>query len=484
MGGAGDGDGDNGGDGDGDGDGDAPRGSVDIESGERITARFWHAGDERILADIYDEELETACYFNQMSDGELHCTPTWSGGENGVQVVFTDDGCTDALARTYESECATVRYATLLTAGDGECPTTTTRVFEVGEPTDLPDALYALDYDGNCIQEEEVSGQTLALREMDPDEFVQGEIEVVERSAELGVRMLTTADGFQNPMGLWDLGRDQLCNDAAVGPIQVEDEQSRFCLGPSAYADTSGYYGYADADCTELASGVTHCDPVDYVMLFDQVDGCYETSLYEVGDELDDADVYGLEGNVCEAGGGNAYYTRHYALGDEADLDALPALGQGVEGSARVAPLSFRNSGEWLYATSSYFDTELDTYCYPYPLAGSTYCFPNTAMIQQSAPYEFADSDCTIPIYGVSESNCGASVAPTMVAVYGDYEECQTVQGLSNLYATEVFAGDVYYQKVDEVTCEEVPVDPSLTYYQKGDELDPSEVLVELTYGR
>ncbi len=480
---SGDGDGTSGGgtgDGDTGGAGDLGLDEVETRSGSRIVAQFWRVGAERDLANMRDKELDTVCGFAETSDGRLRCVPYAEPTEAGVRVMFTDESCSQPIGTLGETECAMSRYARFSMAleANGPCGGGYVRAFEVGEEEAMPETLYQLNYDGDCAPVVASEGTAWELNELTPEELVEGEIEIIERGDELGVRMVVTEDGFRHPLGAWDLARDHECSSMAIGPTKRAGEQTQVCLGQLAYSTETGVYGFADDECSVPSAAVTHCDPVEYALYYGTSEGCQNIRLHAVGDELKREDVHQLSSGTCEAGGGE-YYQEFFTLGDEVSPSEVPEAELALRSDARVQPLSLRNQDTWIYSSGGWFDTEFGTRCSPWPIGDAIYCLPVDTIYFSTASL-FADSDCSVPVHSQARRDCGAWGDPILMGFYAEPDACGGQDSFESLYEAKPFEGELLYQFVDETTCAETEIYPDSEYFVRGQKLDPAEVLVEL----
>ena len=465
----GDGDGDSG-DGDGDGDGDSTV-SIEPESGERLQLQMWSGGGIEWAKAVHDVELDAPCHFAMATDGDLYCFPGYEAASASVQVVFTDEDCTEVVGRAWESDCTQLaRYTMLQEVSD--CHPRQYTAYEVGAEVDLPETIYERDYQGNCVATDTM-GQGHELTEIPIQDLVGVSSEIAPRTRDLGVLLYVSEDGLRLPMSAYDVEGDFTCYYQSVGP---RGDSTDVCVGNLAYTDSLGSYGFSDDSCEELAAGSTQCREPSYIMAYSQVNECWETELLEVGNQVDE--LHSITEEMC-APAAESYYHAFYEVGEALEVAELPVIELSHEGGSRLVRETYLREGMQVYSTNNIWDTSLSEYCYPRVINGTTYCLPNGTAEMGPTGSWFADDACTEPLQYYTESECYEN-AIFMIATWSEQGACAATE-LDRLYSVEVHDEDVIYVIGPEGDCVEEPAVEDAIYFKAGDELDPSEVLAELS---
>jgi hypothetical protein len=466
---SGDGDGDGDMTGDGDGDGGASIGTV---SGDRLQARFWSGGGIEWLESVYDSEFDTPCGFGVGNDGDIYCFPSNPPGTAYVDVVFSDENCTEMIGRSWDEVCTNIGpYATMEEPGD--CYPRGISLFEVGAEVDLPETIYERDHLGNCLEGVSM-GRTFEVTEIPLEELASISIEVVERSAELGVAMYVSEDGLRLPRQLHDLKLGAACGPQNIG---LSGDRAEVCLGIVAYSDAGGHYGYADADCEAQVAATTQCADPAYIVRYAQVDGCYQTELHKLGKEVAVADVHQVGADACLPIE-NSYYRAYFELGDPLTTDDAPVVGRSRSGDTRLIAETYENGGRSIMSTASIWDSALEVYCSPMSVNGTTYCLPNNLYGLNAGSDQFADDECTVPLEYYVESSCYDSTY-TWAGKWSQSSTCGMVE-LDAIFEIEYHEGDTIY-RFDGENCVEETAQVDAVYFMAGTELDPADVFAQVT---
>src|SRR5690606_33218489 len=168
--------------------------------------------------------------------------------QTNVNVVFTDEQCSEVIGRAYDADCDVAAYALLEDVG--ECYPRGQTLYEVGAEIDLPAAIYERDYNGDCLPAD-ASGVGYALSEVPLEGLATVDLKVIDRTDAFGLQMYSSSDGFQMARSAYDLRGDFTCFAQQVGP---RGETESLCVGNLAYSDSSGHYGYSDDSCENAAA--------------------------------------------------------------------------------------------------------------------------------------------------------------------------------------------------------------------------------------
>jgi hypothetical protein len=218
------------------GDNTAPAGA---RSGDRLAlyAYTFSDGTRQANPGIYhDLSRDEDCVLDQWSDGATYCTPF------ATNQVFTDDTCSDAVARIAPSVTVPINYARIpFITGTGA--TLISRLRPLGAPRTV--AQYWKIADGGCTGPFDTSDgatfRAIAAIDLAPDTFVH----VVTLADAGGDRLeplrQRTDDGLSVPIGFHDR---ELAFDCTVDATAGRDTSR--CVPTAAVA---GSY-FTDATCT------------------------------------------------------------------------------------------------------------------------------------------------------------------------------------------------------------------------------------------
>ncbi len=467
-------------DGQGMGGGPSPGGGIEPVSGSRLEVRSWKGDGIRSFDSIFDTELDISCTFRSAADGEHRCVPVIPPGTDSASVLFSDADCTKAVAYVSYAPCNEVAPYVLDESRSDECAGKGGTLYRVASKIATPEAVYTVLADGSCT--ETTTGgdeQFYAVEKVAPSSLVSAKVEVVERSEALGVEMFAGSDGSRVPRGLRDLKLGSACSPNQVGPI---GQESTYCLGRIAF-----FLGdYSDAECAEpVAAGSGACGDPDIILSYEMVagtdseNGCFETSLHEVGEEASRSSIYKGWTEGCQKDDA-PYYDHYFLLGQPAEASDLVVLERTHAGEGRLVLQQYSEGGTNIAPDGGLWDQELDAACTPFSMGDKSYCVPGLDYIHDSTL--FGDADCTQPVVTQFRSPCRSTQPEVHYIVRtlpGD-ASC-TSPGIDGLYVAEKLDGDSYYVSGDG-GCVETPVDSTFDYYVVGAEVAPADTFAELTY--
>lgn len=457
--------------GDGDGDGDNSKASTQSVSGSRLSLSFWTSGETRQVKAIHDDSLGVDCTWRVAEDGEMRCLPVISG----LDVLFADDACTEAVGRSYQEQCSGLKkYAGLVAVGADPCTGSREGIYEVGAEITAPVTVYSRSASGEC-EENIGEGQVFELSLVPATEFVSVGKEVVELSEEMGVEMWVAEDGLRTPRTLYDLEREGACHAQSIGAVFGDE---KYCIGRVAYTSTEGSYGYVGETCEEAVSGTTSCEAPTVIVSYDRPDECYVLSLFEVGAPVGRSDIYRNNGEACvldESVG----YAGYFSIGSPANLDDFQRINVTHEGDERIIEEMYVSGETVLLPTSNLWDTQLDEQCFPFSAGGTFYCIPSSVELLSEAHQNFADDSCTTPIVTRAIQSC-VERPLSFIALMSDSGGCDNVD-IESIFLAVPYESATYFRENWDGACNEVPTDPAFLYFQQGGAVSAADTFGELS---
>ena len=457
-----------------------PPRELGIVSGSRLKQVWFRGGGAALPRHTVDTELDAECSFETAADGTLRCLPT-----TGTAVVFSDSDCGNALLLSYpNAECEAVapRFGKLRGPGE-DCAGDRTRVFEAEGAADAPEALYEM-LDGECVSRSLNDGaEYTSAAEADPDAFVSGERVVDDRSEQVGVQWIHSADDGWFPEGMVNLARGEACQALE----QTEgDAPGYYCVSNPAFAYEEGNYGYTDSSCESLAANVNDsCVATEAVLSTARDDdGCFTHSVHEPGEEL--TTIYeSTEDGCTEATVNLGPNTQRIAMGPPAKklVELTPENGPT---SGRLA-IQVYASGAALVSVRAnvLWDTEHEAPCSPMPLEdGVTVCVPGPFVTigASSSDNTYRDSECTQRIVPGYDLKCTGEAEFRFITYQSD-DFCAPATRTDIYEAGASFTTDTVYVG-SGADCFASATNPNTIWVERGAEVILEEAFVVLSEER
>lgn len=372
-----------------------PAALASFSPGSRLTPRVLDGGGgAELFIELYDEELQIACSFLPVGEGEYRCVPTSEDAwyvDAACQEPALQVGCEGALpASLFGSEAC----------DDG----TPLAVF-----LPLGDAPFASEWilgSGATCHPQGAQREIVRAERVPLARFVRGVVEDVPVGGDASIRRIVADDGATVAIELLRAG--QVCEPVVFGgeprcldvaTIRMDDERPLF----------------ADQSCQgERAVYLTpsSCGAEPAVLVAKEGTECSEGTLYAVGEGLDRAWEGGLDG--CWEVETDAPVAR---VGAALVADELPALTPVERGTARIRIREMALGGVTVAAAdrAELHDVQLDTPCAPkLTNTGEMRCIPTGFGLARRM---YSDAACTQPLFGADVDHCGQSVQNRFAAV-------------------------------------------------------------------
>lgn len=380
-----------------------------FESGSRLTAVFWDAGeDAEVLSHFNDSSLEIDCEIARGGDGDLRCFPNVF-----VNVVYLDDACTEPAF--YWEPCNGPTPPEQVIGAAPSCGDARSGVpYETGEIV-----MQDFAYDASCTRLDfgKVRTYYRAVERPVSDyvSFTQQDVAVAEG---IGVRQLQGTDGSSVLTSPVSMAEEQRCT-----PISLGVDFDLFCM-PGERANDIGR-SHTDASCKngDLAFTFTAatCEPPTYVLSQELHPTCDINywELHLAGDLVPQEDVYwGRPGGCFPSTQQRTFFEVGALAGD-----VLSPIGTTEVGAGRLQAEYWSTSSDApvLPVGAQWVDSTLGLSCTPMETEAGTKCLPKTVSrpVDSSSATYFADPACkTMPLAYHYETSCLAVEPPRLVAEY------------------------------------------------------------------
>jgi hypothetical protein len=429
-----------------------------VQSGSRLEARYWDAGDNaRAFQTWFDRQLGTECHFDLATDGRFRCLPLESSDVSFR--AFADAACTQPVFAV--PDCA--RVPAFVRGA--------TRVAFCGRLEAVP--VHAVggarttrtyfDLDGDtCVMRTAREDQVVYdLRpEQAPTDFVAADLVVEAPEQRLSPYTLVAEDGSRLVDGIWDTRRDGECGGGVIGVIGGVGFDAR--CRPEEIALHYDFL-FSDATCSVHAaldlSDERACNPPTAVWI-------ELNKFLEIGAQLPTADVHRMEKTgACAVQTPLEGYTYWLEGAPIPDTDFAP-LAEVHEGSGRVVVKRWSDTdGHALDAAreNDFFDTSHDTNCYWRRFADGYRCAVGAPTWDRT----FADARCRTPAVVWNET-------PPIV-VYSRHRQtgaCDHVEFDRTYAVGAAVAGATSYYYDSDTGCVALPLSPGGALYLRGDEVE------------
>jgi hypothetical protein len=338
----------------------------------------------------YDTEIAQSCSFQRTDDGRFRCTPL-----SALTSFYEDDACTRPVLEAGEG-CPPAPYVSVHTqaSGCGEMPDFQT-FFEV-EPDAVLAPVYVQQGD-RCVPDESMR-QVHRTQRVDPTRFVAAEpLDPVDTGHDLLVGRALTEDGATMTWSLYDRTRDN-----AACTIQGSSDLDRLpCVPTQSVRVRAGGAPCGAEPWAEVEPGCA-APELAYELEF-ECGVATAVTVHAVGEPVPAAEVEAIECPGVFVG--PVHRTR------PAD-DSVPWLRRTFPGTGRLRRAVWTDDdGRALFASTPYYDAELELHCRPMFTVDGLRCLPDAGFsavgrgLPTVSTRHFADPTCTSPVLS-SDAGC------------------------------------------------------------------------------